>query len=612
MRNKRHRGDGPHLLEVDLRWPPETFLCTKLEGLAARGMRVTVASRRIADPQSRLSGVELVALPQRDAPGPGAVAVLWRALVFGVRSPRRLLRLLREVKLHPPAYRRRYGGLPGLLSLYLPIANLRPDIVHFEWNHSAALFRPMFKVWACPVVMSCRGSHLSVDPHLPGHEAFAALLPKVLQDAAAVHCVSESLERLVRGLGVPTTRVRVIRLGVDPALFRPGSPRCSGNEKSLRVIVVGWPRWIKGFEWSLQAMRTLLDAGVPARLEMLGADPDGNVGEPAERDRIRYTVHDLGLEDRVQLRGALEPAHVAQRLRESDVLLVPSLEEGIPNAAMEAMAAGIPVVATDCGGVSEVITDGQEGFLVPPRDADALAHGLARLWRDPALRARMGEAARRTATSRFTFERQLEEFLALYAEVAQGRLSGEVIPDVSVDGSVNPLRPAGSSGGATDRPDGLPLRVLSAGQLTWEQGFEHSVQAIRLLLERGVCCSYRIVGDGPHVQAIAFASHQLGLTEQVEIVRCSDDDRLAQELDRTDVFLDPSVADSTSLAPSEAAADRGLPIVSTAPPRRPLGRRWLSVARRDPRSIATTLEQVAKDRLIARGGESWRPAGTPV
>ena len=83
------------------------------------------------------------------------------------------------------------------------------------------------------------------------------------------------------------------------------------------------------------------------------------------------------------------------------------------------MASGVPVVATDCGGVSEAFTDGVEGFLVAPRDSEALADALARLGRDPDLRARMGEAGRATATSRFTLERQIDEFQALYREVAR-------------------------------------------------------------------------------------------------------------------------------------------------------------------------------------------------
>ena len=127
---------------------------------------------------------------------------------------------------------------------------------------------------------------------------------------------------------------------------------------------------------------------------------------------------DLGLENHVRLLGTVPSAEVARRLRGSDVLMLPSLDEGLPKVLLEAMACGLPVVATDCGGVSEAFSDGVEGLLVPPRDAAAMAVALERLWRDPALRTRLGEAGRRTATSRFTLDRQLEELHAMYRAVA--------------------------------------------------------------------------------------------------------------------------------------------------------------------------------------------------
>jgi glycosyltransferase involved in cell wall biosynthesis len=82
------------------------------------------------------------------------------------------------------------------------------------------------------------------------------------------------------------------------------------------------------------------------------------------------------------------------------------------------MACAVPVVTTDCGGVCEVLTDGVEGFVVAPRDPEALADALVRLWRDSALRDRMGAAGRARIRSGFTLERQLGEFLAMYREVA--------------------------------------------------------------------------------------------------------------------------------------------------------------------------------------------------
>jgi colanic acid/amylovoran biosynthesis glycosyltransferase len=410
-----------HLLEVGVRWPPETFIGWKLEGLAARGMRVTLASRSIFDRAARLRGVELVELPQIGTRAPTARRAWLRSLPLLLTAPRRLLRLLRSIRRLDPAYRERYGGTAGLLGLYLPIARLRPDVVHFEWHNAAALYLPMFDVWRCPVVTSCHGSDITVYPHVPGHEHFVERLPHVLRQVSAVHCVSESVQRAVIDFGLEPAKARVIRQGVDPELFHPngnGGPP-EREPDALRVISVAWLRWMKGFEWALEAIRALVDAGVPVQLEILGGDPTEEVGERTERDRVVHTVADLGLEDHVHLRGNVPSAEVARRLQAADVFLLPSLDEGLPTVLLEAMACGVPVVATDCGGVSEAFTDGVEGLLVPRRDAAALADALTRLWRDPALRRRMGEAGRATATSRFTLERQLNEFLALYREVAR-------------------------------------------------------------------------------------------------------------------------------------------------------------------------------------------------
>src|SRR5579884_783357 len=242
-------------------------------------MRITVASRSIADVSGCLPGIELVRLPQRGASQSALVVDALRTVVAAAASPRRLLRMVGGIKRLPRAYRRRYHGIFGLLPLYLPIARARPDIVHFEWNHTAATYQPMFGIWGCPVVMSCHGKHLSVDRHVPGYESFAALLPELLSSAAAVHCVSESQARIVLELGVEAQRVRVIPQGVDTAAFRPPrTPRETRDDQSLRVIAVGWPRWVKGFEWALQALRILLDSGVPASLQIVGAEGGEDVG----------------------------------------------------------------------------------------------------------------------------------------------------------------------------------------------------------------------------------------------------------------------------------------------------------------------------------------------
>jgi colanic acid/amylovoran biosynthesis glycosyltransferase len=412
LRRRRHR--PLHLLEVGVRWPPETFLCWKLEGLAARGVRVTVASRSIFDPDARLRGVELVELPQRAEPE--LRPVRRQVLALLVAAPLRLARLLWDIRQLPPAYRRRYGGAAGLLAMYLPLARLRPDVVHFEWNTAATVYLPMFDVWGCPVVTSCHGSDLSTYPHVPGQELYAVRLREVMSRARAVHCVAESTKRDAMDFGLDPAKACVIRQGVDPDVFRPANGKVL-DARALRVTAIGWLRWMKGYEYALAAIRTAVDRGVPVQFEILGGDPTEEIGERSERERILHTVADLDLEGRVRVRGKLSSAEVARELQASDVLLHASLDEGLPTVLLEAMACGLPVVATDCGGVSEAFTDGVDGFLVAPRDPEALAEALLRLWEDPGLRVRMGQAGRATVQSRFTLERQLREFLAMYQEV---------------------------------------------------------------------------------------------------------------------------------------------------------------------------------------------------
>jgi glycosyltransferase involved in cell wall biosynthesis len=397
-----------HLLEVGVHWPPETFLRRKLEGLAAGGMRVTVAANAIRDADAELAGVELIP-PARAGSG------LRDALALLVRSPRRLARLLLGVRRVPPGLARRHGGRRAILRMCLPLARLRPDVVQFEWNVAAVDHLPLFAVWDCPVVTSCRGSDLTVYPHVPALAAYAAGLPEVLGRASAVHCVSESLVAEAARHGLDIHKARVIRPAVDPAAFHSAAGRAGG---AFRVLMVSELRWEKGYEYALGAARELVDKGVPLALELLGGVPPAG---SSERNRIAHTVADLGLERHVTLAGAVSPEEVGRRLARADVLLQSSLAEGIPNTVLEAMACGLPVVTSEAGSVTEAVSDGIEGFVVEPRSAPALAQALLRLWRDPALRRRMGVAGRERVRSGFTLERQLQDFLSLYGELTAAR-----------------------------------------------------------------------------------------------------------------------------------------------------------------------------------------------
>ena len=142
------------------------------------------------------------------------------------------------------------------------------------------------------------------------------------------------------------------------------------------------------------------------------------IGDGALLEASRDQAEQLGIRDRVRWTGALDD--VSEHLRNADIFTLPSRWESLPLSIIEAMAAGLPVVATDVGGVAELVTDGHTGVLVPPRDVDALAASLDRLLADRQLRADMGRAGRDRYERLFTEDRMLELTLALYEQVAHG------------------------------------------------------------------------------------------------------------------------------------------------------------------------------------------------
>jgi colanic acid/amylovoran biosynthesis glycosyltransferase len=173
-------------------------------------------------------------------------------------------------------------------------------------------------------------------------------------------------------------------------------------------VATGRLVWKKGFDYLLTALARVAARGVDFHADILG---DGEL-----KKSLRYAIEDLGLDKRVTLVGAVSSSEVLSRMREADVFVLSSLEEGISNAVLEAMATGLPIVTTAAGGMAEAITDGEEGFLVPVRDADALARAIEALV-DPALRVRMGRAARRRAEQDFSLNRQAQTFESIYQAV---------------------------------------------------------------------------------------------------------------------------------------------------------------------------------------------------
>jgi len=212
--------------------------------------------------------------------------------------------------------------------------------------------------------------------------------------AVADGLVREEDAVLIRGAGVDVRRI-------TPAPEPPGRPR---------VVLVARMLWDKGVGELVEAARLLRGRGVDAEFTLVGGvDPDNRA------------CIDLAQLRAWQAEGVVDwlghRQDVATILAGSHIVALPSYREGLPKALLEALAAGRPIVTTDVPGCREVVVDGENGLLVPPRDAPALAEALSRLILNAALRRRFGAAGRRLAEREFATELVEQATLELYADL---------------------------------------------------------------------------------------------------------------------------------------------------------------------------------------------------
>jgi glycosyltransferase involved in cell wall biosynthesis len=232
-------------------------------------------------------------------------------------------------------------------------------------------------------------------------------LAEKLASASFVACASDWARSQAMSI-VPTEawqRFTVVRGGVDAELWRRSEPRASGQR--IEILNVGRLAPVKGQALLIEAIGRLRDQGVEAHCRIVGDGP--------ERTALERQIGALGLEDAIELTGAVGQDRIRELYEEADIFCLPSFREGLPFVVIEALAMELAVVATRIMGIPELITHGQCGVLVSPGRADELADALADLAGDPDRRRRMGAAGRSVVQRDYSLSRLAREMADLFA-----------------------------------------------------------------------------------------------------------------------------------------------------------------------------------------------------
>lgn len=300
--------------------------------------------------------------------------------------------------------------MAGLLASRRKVGEIKrsfqPDLVHlFALGPSAFFYLQTRDVQPAPMLLHLHGEVLRGNA-----DGADSVLERVLHSAAWVTSVSEASLRAARALvpdigarsSVEHTGIRDDRSNVTPLPFDP--PRLLCVARLVRD---------KGIDIALEALSRLRERFPALDLWIAG---DG----PARAD-LQAQAAALGLEKRVKFLGWVSPQRVGEVMRSATLVVMPSRRESMPLVALQAGQAARPVVATNVGGLSEVIVDGRTGILVPPEDPTALAAKIAGLIEHPAEATRLGAAAAERVRSQFSWERYLDAIELRYRQLLGDR-----------------------------------------------------------------------------------------------------------------------------------------------------------------------------------------------
>lgn len=311
-----------------------------------------------------------------------------------------------------PVLRRNLGAASAALAIRKVLGRLRPDIIHTHLSHDLGAITPAIRLagWTGRYYLTKRMAS-GVSKTDPVHRFLYRRLDAVFAISSYIR------DNVIATCPVPADRIHLMLNGLELDRYRPGEhdrvairTELGIGEDRPVVGLIGRLTPKKGHMEFLDAAARLVAERDPApRFLVVG---DASHGEDAYGRAVRDRATELGLAPHITFTGFRED--IPRMLAAMDILAFPSYAESFGTTLLEAMAMGVPPVASDSGGVPDIIDGGRTGILVPPKDAAALADGLETLLADAGLRARLAGAGRADVEARFSFERYIDRLEAIY------------------------------------------------------------------------------------------------------------------------------------------------------------------------------------------------------
>jgi len=238
----------------------------------------------------------------------------------------------------------------------------------------------------------------------------APFLKYTLRQASKLTAITDDCKQHALNAGARENNIIIINNGADLERFSP-----KNRQKQKRYSIFSCRQLIprKGMRVLIQAMPAILKKFPKATLRVAG---DG-----VERPELEKMITKLGIGKHVKLLGWVPNNKLPMHYNQSEVVVMPSLEEGFGIPAAEAMGCEKPVVATDAGGLPEVVSDGKTGLIVPKGNSQAIAGAIIKLFKDPAQGRRMGTAGKKRAQKFFSWDKSTQEFETLFKKIIEKR-----------------------------------------------------------------------------------------------------------------------------------------------------------------------------------------------